>query len=145
MLVTLALVELVRARANHIGTEMQRAAAPLARPFLRLLEYPLPRAQAALSFGNDQPVQLRADVVLDQMVHAHVTPADYLACRRFRHEHSMYRRGLEAAHPSKNILRRGRIAELPGEFGNLRGIGFPRQANARFCRTRRRAHLAYLR
>src|SRR6266852_1070121 len=145
MLVALALVELVRACADHIGTEMQRAAALLARPLLRLLEYPLPRAKAALPFGNDQPVQLRADVVLDQMVHAHVTPADYLACRRFRHKHRMQRRGLEAAHPAKNILCRGRITELPGELGNLRGIGFLRQANVSSCRTQRRAHLAYLR
>src|SRR5712691_8295707 len=92
MLVAVALVKLVRALANYIGTHRHALAAMLARPIFRGCQQSRARSEAPLPFRDYQPVHFRADLDLQQWLLAHMHPADHSVFRSIRHEHSIDRK-----------------------------------------------------
>src|SRR6266436_6320020 len=101
MLVTLPLVEFVRAFTDHVRSQVDAAAAMPPRPFLSGFQQPRTGAQAPLSFGNYEPVHLRSRVHFHEIRDANVQPADQIPGRslartrilHFRDEQGMSRRG----------------------------------------------------
>lgn len=76
MLVTVSLVKLVRALANHVRTHGHALATVLSRPFFRDGKQPRARSGASLSFCHYKSIHFRPNLHFKQRLPAHMQPTD---------------------------------------------------------------------
>src|SRR6266478_370255 len=114
----------------------------LARPLFGGSQQLRSGSEASLSFRNNEPVDFRANLNLQQRLPAHMHPPDHSIFGRIGHEYGVLRGRFDSEQPLAHLRRRGRISQLPGEHRDPRRVSTLRPPDSQLGLVAARRHLS---